>query len=219
MIVAAGAADGEAQKRRPGGAHHVVEFVGSLVGREDRIGRLHPIDRPANEKPGRRIGTNLIAHQLLLDELIVRFVSIDRFDHPVSIRPSVGASLVRFKPVALGKPYDVEPVPPPPLAVMRRRQQPVDEFAIRPIDPAGSPAGLVKRRDFLGRRREADEVEGHAADERVGIGLRVHRELGGGECVDKEGVDRRGARRGGGHRRPRERLKRPVVLSLDRLRP
>ena len=219
VVMAAGAADGEAEQGRARGAHHVVQFVGPLVGREHRIGRCDLVLRPAHDEARGGVGAQLVAAELLLQKGVVGLVGIERFDHPVAIRPGVGPGRVHLEAVALGETHDIEPVPRPAFAVVRRREQPVDEVAIGAIDAARGAAGILERGNLLGRRRQAHEVERHPADERARVGLGIHGEAGGGEFFGEKGVDRGGAWRRGGHRRPHERLKRPMVLPLLRLGP
>ena len=218
VVMAAGAADGEAEQGRARGAHHVVQFVGPLVGREHRIGRTDLVLRPAHDEARGGVGAQLVAAELLLQKGVVGLVGIERFDHPVAIRPGVGPGPVHLEAVALGEPHDVEPVPRPAFAVVRRREQPIDEFTVGSVNAAGRAAGILECGDLFRRGRQSREVERHPADERARVGLGTHGEAGGGEFFGEEGVDRGGARRRGRHRRPHERLKRPVVLPFEWLR-
>ncbi len=72
----------------------------------------------------------LVAGDLLDDELIVGQVAIQGADDPVAIEPDL-PRLVLFVAVGVGIARGVEPDPPPALAVVRRRQQPVDLPRIR----------------------------------------------------------------------------------------
>ena len=218
VVVAAGAADRQAQEGRRRGAHHVVQFVGPLVGREHRVGRADLVPRPAHDEARGGVGAQLVAAELLLQKGVVGLVGIERFDHPVAIRPGVGPGPVHLEAVALGEPHDVEPVPRPAFAVVRRGEQPVDEVAIGSVNAAGRAAGIVECGDLFRRGRQSREVERHPADERARVGLGIHGEAGGGKFFGEESVDRGGARRRGRHRRPHERLKRPVVLPFEWLR-
>ena len=71
------------------------------------------------------------------------------------------ADLIVFEAVALGEPGHIEPVPAPPLAVVRRGQQPVDQaFVGRWAKRSARKASIS-----VGRRRESQQVERHAADQ------------------------------------------------------
>ena len=50
MGVTASAADSQAEERAAGGGDHVVQFVGPLLGGEDRIGAFHAVPRAADEE-------------------------------------------------------------------------------------------------------------------------------------------------------------------------
>src|SRR5262249_35724315 len=96
-----------------------------------------------------------------------------------------GIFVVPFVTVGLRKAHDVEPVPAPTLPVTRRRQQPIDQPLIR-----CARAVLDKRRDFLGRGRQAGEVEGHSANQlacrgRFAGGQAFFLELDADELVDR----------------------------------
>ena len=75
----------------------------------------------------------------------------------VAVGPGVGTRLVLVVAVRLAEMDDVEPVPRPAFAVMRRGEQPVHQLLV------GQRIGVSdKRLDFLGRRRQAEQVEGTA---------------------------------------------------------
>ena len=71
-----------------------------------------------------------IAGQLLEDEPGERRVAVERADDVIAIRPGRRPGQVGLVALALAEPDDVEPVPPPALAVLRRGQQPIDERLI-----------------------------------------------------------------------------------------
>ena len=70
-----------------------------------------------------------IAGQLFDDELIVRQVAVEGFDHPVAVKPDL-AGLVLLVAVGIGVTSGIEPQPSPALSVVRRLQQPVDLFLV-----------------------------------------------------------------------------------------
>src|SRR6202011_3199696 len=93
----------------------------------------------------------LVTRQLLGDELGVGLVLIERLDHVVAIAPRVGAMDVVFEPTRVGVARDVEPGAAIALAVVRRREQLVDEMLPR--------IGTLVRQELgnFGRRRRTPE--------------------------------------------------------------
>ena len=78
MVVAARAGKGRAEeggRRRP---DDVVQFVGPLVGGEDRDQATSRLSKgPATRKPVAASDTELVARELLADEPIVRHVGVE----------------------------------------------------------------------------------------------------------------------------------------------
>ena len=103
----------------------------------------------------------LVAGDLLLHEAVVGLVLVEatRSRNRDSARRWGG--LVRFEAVALGVARQVQPVPRPALAVVRRGEQPVDDLL-------EGVRGLVgeERLDLFRRGRQAGQVERGAADQR-----------------------------------------------------
>ncbi len=186
VIVALGAADRQAQEGRGRGRDHVVQIVQPLLQRQFDVGAAHDVVGSGDQKAGGRVDARVVAGQLLHDELRIAHVVGEGPNDPIAIRPGVRPGLVRLITVALAETDHVEPVSSPALAVVGRGEQPVDEFFIR-----------VGRRvvdellDFIARRRQAEQVERSAADDRCEIGLvgRFERVLF--ERRQYEGVDRR----------------------------
>ena len=101
------------------------------------------------------IRIDFVAGKLLLHEAIIRLVVVERFDHVIAVAPHAGTIAVILEAVRLGVAHHVEPVLRPAFAVVRRRQQPIDELLIR--------IGCVivdERIDLLRRRRQPGKVEG-----------------------------------------------------------
>ena len=63
------------------------------------------------------------------DELVIRLVRIERRDHVIAKPPRVRERDVHVLPARFRKARDIEPVPSPPLAKLRRRQQTIDCIA------------------------------------------------------------------------------------------
>ena len=95
--------------------------------------------------------------------------ALSAFDDPVAVAPGIGAifgsaDAASVERIAVAD--EVEPVPAPAFAVV-----PATRAAGRSASRRRS-ATVVRdeRLDLLRRRRQADQVEGHAADERPFVG-------------------------------------------------
>jgi hypothetical protein len=141
VVVAACTADREPEKCRACRAHHVVELVGPLVGRQDRIGRLHLIPGTADEETGGDVGAARVTGELGTDEGVVGEIALEALDHPVAVAPGVGAHLVHLEAVALGETHGVEPVPGPAFAEAPRGEETVDEIGEGGLGAASGAVG------------------------------------------------------------------------------
>ena len=209
VVVAAGTADGEAQKRRARRAHHVVELVGSLVGGEHRVGGLHLIPGAADDESGGDVGAATVAGELGADEGVVGEIGIEALDHPVAVAPGVGTRLVHLEAVALGEADGVEPMPRPALAKARRGEEPVNEIGEGGV---GAPRGHVRGEGLHigGRRRQADKIEEKSPEECRRRSLGLDGEPLGRKRLGDEGIDRVGDPGDLRERRPDDRLEGPV---------
>ena len=108
-----------------------------------------------------------VAGDLLLDELRVRFIVIEGLDDVIAVAPGVVADAVVLEAVAFGKAGLVEPVPRPPFAVVRGGQQSIDHLFV-----GVGRIVLEKGVDLVRRRRQADQIKGHAAEESRLVGGR-----------------------------------------------
>ena len=152
---------------------------------------------------------------MLLHELIVGEILIERADDVVAVAP--GFLLLEIELMAAGfrETHQIEPVPGPALAIMRRGQQPVDHSFI-------SLWGIVSQegRDFLRRRRQTREIEGHAAQQCGLVGRRRRGEAIRFHLGEKEAVNRRARPGPVLHHRRRgvaDRLKSPKFPSLGEI--
>src|SRR6185295_17365030 len=99
-------------------------------------------------------GLELVPGELLLKELIVRLVLVERANHVVAIAPRVGPIVVLLEAARIGVTRDVQPMPAPSLAVVRRREQRVDETR-----PGVRRVVREKRGGFGRTRRQANQIE------------------------------------------------------------
>ncbi len=107
-----------------------------------------------------------VARDLLHDEPVERHVVVQRLDDPVAVAPDRSRPVDRVA-VRVGVARDVEPVPAPALAVMRRLEQALHQPAVR--------AGLRvarERANLLGRREQARQIQASPADERSTVRFR-----------------------------------------------
>src|SRR2546427_219893 len=66
------------------------------------------------------VGPKFVAGDLFADEAVVRLVIVERFDDVIAITPGIGSRLVGFEPFAFGVARQIQPMPRPAFAVMRR---------------------------------------------------------------------------------------------------
>jgi len=108
--------------------------------------------------------------------------------------------------VRVGIARGVEPAAGHVFAIARRGQEAFDDLII------GLRRGVGEEGvDLCGRRREAGQVERHAAEEAGFVGFRRGLQALDGKLGVQERVDRRGAGRGRGHRRTHRGLETPVL--------
>ena len=72
-------------------------------------------------------GKLLVTGELLLHEAVVRLVFVERTHDPVAVAPGFLPLRVFVKAFTLGVARQVQPMPGPPFAIVRRREQTVDQ--------------------------------------------------------------------------------------------
>ena len=202
VVVAPGARDGQPHQPARDGVDAVVDDVVDVP---------HEVAADGQEPEGRQgllvlevepVGRNLFRH-----EPVERQVAVERPDDviPVGPRPRVLLPLEEDVPLVVGVPGHVEPVPAPALAVVGGGQQAIDDFLV-------GVRGLVRleRGDFTRRRRQPEEVEREAADQRPPVGLRGGPQLLLGQFRPEERVHR-GARAVPRNLRPLDGPEGPVI--------
>ena len=175
VIVAPRAVDGHAHEGRHRARDHVVAVEQPRLQLVDgpfaQLDVADEIPRPGGDEPGRDrasaiAGPEDVAGDLLADEPAERQVGVEGGDDIVAIGPGMVAPLVLVVAVRVAVMHHVEPVPAPSLAVVGTGEQAIDQRFV------GVGIGVVDERlDFLGSRRQADQVEREAADQRAAIGL------------------------------------------------
>ena len=140
-------------------------------------------------------------------ELIEGEVVVEGLYDPVAVGPHV-PFVVEVEAVGVGIAGDVEPVAGHLLAMVRAREQPVDELVI------GIRGGISDEGRHLFRsRRQAGEREGDAADERRPVGRGVEWQPLGRHARLEEPIDRvAGVARCGRHLGADDLPERPVLL-------
>ena len=186
MVVAAGAADREAEEALAGVDENVVEGIlagepfrdvvgADLTGKEDGGG---------DEKPGRGVVPIGVAGELAANERVVGHVGVEGRHDPIAVGPGIGPFGVDLVAVRVGIANDVEPVLGHPLAVAWRGEEPIDDALVG----AGSLVGQ-EGVDLFGSRREAGQIERHAPQPLAAIGFGRRKkpldfEPGADEAVD-----------------------------------
>ena len=131
VVVAAGTADAQPEEDLARDVGDVIQDVGPLpahvalvvfVGAQPEVAGRH-------SQLG-IVGIELVAGKLLGQEAVVGFVGVEGPDDIVAVTPGVGAERILPVAVRLGIAHEVEPVPPPALAVTRRGQQAVDQSLV-----------------------------------------------------------------------------------------
>ena len=186
VFVALGTANGQSQEDLPRGIHPVdhrldakLLGVGPSLFVHQRVavkagGNLLRLCRPGQH----------VARQLLDGELIERQVAIQRLDHPLSVEPDRAGS-VAGEAVRIGVAGQVEPVPAPALAKVRRLQQAVDQSLV------GVRGGVFdKRGDLTGAGGKTQQVEAQPPNLRDAIGLGGGGQLLGPQPRENELIER-----------------------------
>ena len=160
VVVAAGAVDGQSKKDGAGGAHHVVEFIGALIGGEDEVFAFDLVHGTTDEESSGGIFAGGVACDLLADESIEGEVLVEGADDVVAVGPCIFAHLIHFEAVALCEANDVEPVAGPAFAEVGGVEEMIDKFVVGGGIRVGDE-GV----DFLRGGGQAGDVEGGSADE------------------------------------------------------
>ena len=220
VVVAARAAERQAKER---GAHggRAVHRVFQQVLRIDRPALVARHVRAV--EAARRLllhggVRDQVARHLLHHEAVVGHVVAEGLEHPVAPEPHL-PTVVLVDAAGVRVARHVEPWHGHPLGVARAvgilREEAVDQLLVR----VGALVG-EERRGLLRARRQAGEIEVHAAAERGAVGLGAEGDARALERRLHEAVDRRACPRCVAHRGERglrRRHERPVLLVVGAL--
>ncbi len=173
VVVALRAMDRQPHERADGVRDKVVAVeVASDFTVDFRFGYLDVSDevpRTGRKEPEcfdsvHRARVQHVARDLFGDEPAVGLVRVQRADDVIAVGPRIRARLVLVVAVRFAKVDHVEPVPRPALAVLRRREQLINERL-------ESLRVLVtnERFDFLWCGRQPDQVEVQPTDQRAPV--------------------------------------------------
>ena len=173
VVVALGASDTETKEDGTDGRgdfteHFVTCLVASRFGERSEPEECHGHDpfRIGQRKfaSAEHLG-KLVAGQLLLDEQIVGLVAVEAVDDVVAVSPGVRQVGVAFVTGGIGVAGEVEPEAGPAFTVSRILEQSVDDGCV-----GIGGAVPTKRFPLGGRRGQANQVEGHPAEQDVATG-------------------------------------------------
>ena len=208
MVVALGTADGEPEERTGHNRERVghdpvaalgIPSAGRPVGRHPQeAGGRQPLDRLRREL-GMGGRDELVAGELLDEEAIQRQVGVEGAHDPVAVLPGVGPGRIVLRGAGgVGVACRIEPMAGPPLAIVGRGEEPIDEVLVGRRIGVGDE-GI----DLLGSGRKTEEIKRRPADERRPVGRRREGEASSLEAGKEEGVDRLRDEIGVGHGRER----------------
>ena len=176
VVVAAGAAEGETHPGGAGGVDAVDDVFDAPFLVDDAafaVDAMVAMEAGGDDLVKAGAGEE-VAGELFDGELVEGFVFVEGADDPVAPGPH-GAGGVGLEAVAVGVAGVVEPALGHLFAEGRRLQEAVDEGLVGGLadDEGIALAALIDEGfDVFGGGRQAGEVEGEAADEGSGIGLR-----------------------------------------------
>ena len=169
VIMAAGAAEGDAHETGPDDVGHFGEGFVAAAG-DGLVAGVAADGAEAVEAGGDEgfvfRGGDFVARELFVDEAVPGLVVIEGADDVVAVAPGVGAEVVVFEAFSFGEADDVEPVLAPAFAVVGGGEEAVDDSGPGVGGFIGEEGG-----DFGGGGGEACEVEGYAADKSGAVGF------------------------------------------------
>ena len=155
VVVAPRAVDRQPERAFADRADDLVEVVVAPLGvvlLAEQDARSHA-EKAGGDQAVVGPAVHLVAGDLLDQKPVVRLVLVERLDHVVAVAPRVGTMCVVFEAARISVTGDVQPHPAVALAVVRRRQQPVDQMlprapaSDRRRTPRPAPASAAARAD------------------------------------------------------------------------
>ena len=129
MLVTASAADRHTQKRLAGGAHDVIEVI---IPGQWPISRFIVPNTQSVIAGGSDAGCipirQLIARQLLHEKAVIGLVFVEGVDDIIAVFPHEILAAITLISIGLSIAHQIQPVPPPFLAVLRPSQQVIDHL-------------------------------------------------------------------------------------------
>ena len=194
VLVAARAADREAEERGASGREHVVERVVAraldLVGGDLRGENARAEKAGGGEREG-VVRREFVTGELPAEKLIEGQIGVERLDDEVAEVKRADAVVVVLEAGTLGEARDIKPVPRPAFAETRRVEEPIKQARPR----VGRAVGQ-KFRGLLGRGGNAVKIEKRAAEQNVFRGARREREIFRRGLREEKTVDGCGGGRG-----------------------
>ena len=127
VVMATRTAHGHAHESVRCRGHEVVQFVEARhVVLDVVLEAESQITWPNSSILG--VGRNFITRNLFLHKLVVRLVGVEGTNYVIAVPPGVGFVIVILEATGIGVTNDIEPMPPPPFAVVRRSQQLVHQL-------------------------------------------------------------------------------------------
>ena len=168
VIVALAAGHGGTHPDGHGGIYpvndgHVAKFL--IISAPLAVGLGVAMEGSSRELILGRVGQQIAGH-LLDGELIKGKITVKGANHPVAIGPD-GAGRIIGVSGTVGIARQIQPLPRPMLAVGRLGQQTINQFAV------GIGSVVLHEQVHLGQGRwQTGQVQRHAPDKRMAIGLR-----------------------------------------------
>ena len=171
VVMTAGAGQGKSKPSRSRGLKSIHDcsyapllLVGSALG----VGQSLPVESRGETLFRRGLGQK-VTGDLFDGELVVGKILVDRFDHPITIKPGIGPRPVLLVTVRVRITGHVQPVSPPSFSEVRRLQELVDQLGVS----AGIPV-LCESVDagWVGWQAQQVIMEAPCEDPAVGLGRR-----------------------------------------------
>ena len=169
MVVTSSAMKRQSKETARGCRDKVVHMISANLSREADVIVPHRVMGSTDDE-GRCddqltvFAIKLVPRKLFEDESIVGRVVVEGLNDVVAVRPGVCANAILLVTVTLTESHNVEPVSAPSLTIVRGTKKAVDEELVG-VCARISNEGV----DLFWSRRQADEIKGHASNDRRAI--------------------------------------------------